>query len=298
EDQPVAVTLSGSDIEGSALSYTVVTPPQHGTLGGTIPQFIYTPHADYTGSDSFTFKVNDGQADSVPATISLQVRGEPDQPEATPLSIILDEDGFAEFTFSGRDGDGDTLVFAPATQPGDGRLELALPSLTYFPRADFHGIDRFTYTASDATSTSAPVEVHLTVRPMPDVPITVDFPVDTTEDTSAQILLSAYDADGDPLTYRIVLAPQHGTATVENGRVTFSPALNFHGTDTFTFVANDGTTDSAPASVALNILPVNDVPEAFSRTVLAVEDQSTAIPLGAYDGDGDGLAYEILDAPL
>ena len=62
---PASITLAGSDPEGSSLTYSVGTPT-NGTLSGTAPDLTYTPSADYTGSDSFTFTVNDGTTDSDP----------------------------------------------------------------------------------------------------------------------------------------------------------------------------------------------------------------------------------------
>src|SRR4029077_11504277 len=76
EDTAKAIVLTGSDEEGSALSYAIVTGPLHGTLtpgSGTGPNFTYMPAANYNGADSFTFKVNDGAADSNVATVSIAV---------------------------------------------------------------------------------------------------------------------------------------------------------------------------------------------------------------------------------
>lgn len=74
QDGSVAITLSGSDVDGDNLSYSIGTNPVHGTLSGTVPNLTYTPASGYTGSDSFTFKVNDGNADSAPATVSITVK--------------------------------------------------------------------------------------------------------------------------------------------------------------------------------------------------------------------------------
>jgi len=69
-----AITLTGTDVEGSALTYTVVTQPTHGALTSTAPSVTYTPTNGYSGADSFTFKVNDGTIDSATAaTVSLTV---------------------------------------------------------------------------------------------------------------------------------------------------------------------------------------------------------------------------------
>jgi hypothetical protein len=70
-----AITLSGSDLEGSNLTYAVATQPAYGTLSGTGANWTYTPNTGYWGSDSFTFRVNDGALDSPPATVSILVGG-------------------------------------------------------------------------------------------------------------------------------------------------------------------------------------------------------------------------------
>ena len=65
-----AITLTGS---GGTLTYSVVTPPAHGTLSGTAPNLTYTPATNYNGADSFTFIVNNGTSNSAPATVSIGI---------------------------------------------------------------------------------------------------------------------------------------------------------------------------------------------------------------------------------
>jgi hypothetical protein len=69
---PVDITLSGSSIQGSALTYEVLSEPSHGTLSGTAPDLVYTPSVN-GGQDSFTFVANDGVADSPAATVTIDV---------------------------------------------------------------------------------------------------------------------------------------------------------------------------------------------------------------------------------
>jgi Bacterial Ig domain len=73
ENTPAAVVLTGSDPEHDALTFAIVTPPAHGALTGSAPNVTYTPSAGYSGPDSFMFRVNDGTADSAPATVSITV---------------------------------------------------------------------------------------------------------------------------------------------------------------------------------------------------------------------------------
>src|SRR5439155_704471 len=73
EDTPKTITLTGSDLDGDSLTFSIVTQPAHGTLSGTAPNLTYTPATNYIGPDSFTFKVNDGKVDSAVATVSITV---------------------------------------------------------------------------------------------------------------------------------------------------------------------------------------------------------------------------------
>lgn len=70
---PVEITLTGFDPEGGNLSYSVETQPAHGTLSGATNVWTYTPTNGYWGADSFTFTVNNGEADSAPATVSITI---------------------------------------------------------------------------------------------------------------------------------------------------------------------------------------------------------------------------------
>jgi len=88
-DQPV--TLTGSDPEGNALSFQVVTDPAHGTLGGSAPVLIYTPAPGYDGPDGFTFKVDDGALESGVATVTIDVM----PTEEVVLVLQQDLDGYA-----------------------------------------------------------------------------------------------------------------------------------------------------------------------------------------------------------
>jgi hypothetical protein len=73
EDTPVGVTLTGQDVDGDSLVFSVVTPPSHGTLSGTPPALTYTPDLDYVGPDSFTFRAFDGTVFSDPGRVSILV---------------------------------------------------------------------------------------------------------------------------------------------------------------------------------------------------------------------------------
>ena len=88
EDQGAAVALTGSDPDGDPLTFQVVNAPANGTLSGTAPNLTYTPSVNYSGSDSFTFRVNDGQTNSANATASITISAVNDQPTLNTLTSL------------------------------------------------------------------------------------------------------------------------------------------------------------------------------------------------------------------
>ncbi len=93
ENANKAITLTGEDAEGSALSYEIVQNPAHGTLTGTVPNLSYSPTVNYNGEDSFSFKVKDGELYSAPATINLSILCDlPSDADITPPVITITGD--------------------------------------------------------------------------------------------------------------------------------------------------------------------------------------------------------------
>src|SRR5205085_1452187 len=96
DDGSIAIDplATATDMDGDVLHVAIVTGPMHGTLtvnaDGT---FKYTPTANFNGTDSFTYKVNDGKADSNIATFSLTVIAVNDAPVLANAAAALAEDG-------------------------------------------------------------------------------------------------------------------------------------------------------------------------------------------------------------
>jgi hypothetical protein len=116
----------------------------------------------------------------------------------------------------------------------------------------------------------------------------------TAEDTAKEITLSATDADGNTLTYSIVANPSNGTlGPIVGNKVTYTPAANYNGSDSFTFRANDGSANSNTGTVTLSITAVNDAPS-FSLTKTTREDNVATFTLAEFTGgfvdvDNDAL---------
>lgn len=166
EDTPASVTLSGSDEEGATLTYQIVATPLHGRLSGTAPALTYTPDTDYSGSDSFVYRVNDGAQFSAAATVSITVTAVNDIPVATPQSVSLYVDVPKAITLKAVDADSASLTYAVVASPTHGSLSGTAPALTYTPSTGYTGADAFTFTANDGGQTSAAATVSITVLPV------------------------------------------------------------------------------------------------------------------------------------
>ena len=93
EDTAVAASLSCTDADGNTLSYSIVSGPSSGVLSGSGAGRTYTPNANFNGTDSFTFKANDGTVDSNVATFNLTITEVNDAPTADDDSKTVAEDG-------------------------------------------------------------------------------------------------------------------------------------------------------------------------------------------------------------
>jgi len=299
EDTALNGTLTATDVESILFTFVQATGPAHGTLSITAATgaFTYTPAANYHGPDSFTFTVTDGDGGSDVGAVTITVTSVPDPPVAADQSINVTEDVAFNGTVTAFDGDGDVLTFAVDTQPLHGTLSLtpSTGAFTYTPAAGYNGPDSFIFTASDAT-TSDSGTVTITVAPANDPPVAADQTLTTDEDTPLNGTVSATDGDGDTLSYAVGTAPAHGTLniTAATGAFTYTPAANYHGPDSFTFTASDGSlSDTGAVNITVN--PVNDVPLApvISNVIWQARDAHTYTIPAFTDADGDPLAYTV-----
>lgn len=291
EDSTKLIPLEATDEDNNPLTYAIVQQPQHGVFD--FSSKTYTPTENYHGSDSFTFKANDGKDDSAIATVTITVNPVNDNPIAEALNVTLAEDSTKLVSLQASDIDADDLTYHIVRQPTKGGFNLA--TKIYEPNANYHGTDSFTYKANDGTIDSNTVTVNITVSPVNDKPLAENGALVINENTAKQIALQATDIDGDRLSYNLVQAPAHGSFDITTQ--TYTPTTNYNGADSFTFKVNDGTVDSAPASITVTVKSVNDAPVATAQTVSFLEDTSKTITLVGTDTDGDDLTYSVVTAP-
>ena len=165
---------------------------------------------------------------------------------------------------------------------------------TYTPTLNFNGTDSFTFTASDGTIGSNTATVTLTVTAVNDAPVAQNGSANGNEDTPINGTLVATDVESLTLTYVLGTQAANGTVVVNtDGTYTYTPNLNFNGTDSFTFTASDGTIGSNTATVTLTVAAVNDAPVAQNGSASGSEDTPINGTLVATDVESPALTYAL-----
>ena len=305
QDTAKTIVLTATDANNDALTFAIVTQPSNGTLSGSGANVIYTPKAGFSGSDSFTFKANDGKADSNVATITLQVLAAP-KPNTPPVaqnqSLRTDKATPLLFALGATDAENDALTFRIVAQPKNGKLSGSAANLTYTPNDDFSGTDTFTFVANDGKvdSNVATITVQVLAGPVENTPpVASPLRLSTRRDAPITLALIATDANiGDKLTYRIVSGPKNGKLSGSAQNLTYTPNAGFSGLDSFTFVANDGQADSNVATVMVQVLEnSNTPPVAINQALRAQINTPLIVTLRGTDADGDTLIFRIVTQP-
>jgi DNA/RNA endonuclease G (NUC1) len=258
EDIAVGITLNAvSPSLSPSFNYTIVTPPANGVLSGDGPTFTYTPAANFHGSDSFTFRVNDGSHDSNTSTVSITVNPVNDMPVADSQLVTTNSNTPVAITLTGSDVEtaAANLVFDVTVNPAHGTLSGNGADLTYTPDANYSGPDSFAFTVRDTGDGLAPA----VTTPAATVSITINDTVAPTIQAPAK--LGVITGDGATTCGTVVTDAELGnpTASDNTGNVTVVrtgvPAGNIFpvGTTTITYTATDAAGNSTQATQEVTV---------------------------------------------
>ncbi len=209
-------------------------------------------------------------------------------PTVTVPALSVAEDGQLSAQLSGTDPEGNPITFARVTDAQHGTA-IVTPAgqVTYTPAANYSGPDTFTVSATDSGGASANAVVNVNVTAVNDAPVfTSATALATNEDIAATLQLTATDADGNALSFTLLNSVQHGTITVSAaGAVSYTPAPNYAGTDSFNAQVSDGVGGTATTSVAITISAVNDAPVLATAAIQTSEDNQLTGTLIFVDPD-------------
>ncbi len=297
---------------GETLTITAVTQGGNGgtvviTGGGT--GLTYQPAPGFTGPETFTYTISDGNGGTDTATVTMTVVLGNNPPIASDDAATVAEDAPATaIAVLANDSTapdvGETLTITAVTQPANGTVVITGggTGLTFQPAADFFGVTTFTYTVSDGNGGTATATVTMTVTSANDTPVAVNDTASVDEDETVDIDVLANDTGlGDgPVVVTIATPPTRGMVTVNpDGSITYTPDPDATGTDTFTYTVTDLDGQTATATVTVTIDPVNDAPIAvddldFTGVATPVVVEVLANDL---DVDGDTLTVVSVTAP-
>jgi hypothetical protein len=306
------VLTNDTNETGSSVTITAVGATNHGgvvTIASDGQSLNYEPADDFFGEEEFTYTISaDGQEST--ALVTVQVFPKNDAPTANDDDFTIASDSEDNFlNVLGNDviapDQNETLRVTNVGTPAHGTVVIAPNGthLLYTPDPGFAGTDTFTYTIADRTGSDALTSQATLTVTIDDIPrpAAVDDDDTVIDEDSGAIVIDVLDndtpeQDGAGLQITSVSATTGGGQVVISGdkqTVTYTPAANFYGTDTFTYTVKEdgGGTDQATVTVTVN--NVNDPPTAGNdefdvvkdsgMTVLDVLDNDSVLP------DPDGI---------
>ncbi|WP_460138081.1 tandem-95 repeat protein, partial [Priestia megaterium] len=218
EDTPVTNQVIATNVNGNPLVYTIENPPINGvvTIDSNTGIFTYTPNANFNGSDAFVVYITDNLGGNATASVIVTVIPINDSPIVPNYQLTTNEDTPVTSMVIATDIDGNQLDYSLQNAPVNGIVNVGLDGMyTYTPNANFNGTDQFTVLVSDGQGGTAISTITITVLPVNDPPVgPVVVTLVTTEDTPVSSQITAFDPDGEVLTYSLQDPPTNGVAAV------------------------------------------------------------------------------------
>lgn len=306
EDEPLVVNaaqgvLANDDnIAGNSVSVELLS----GTLSGSLNlnsdgSFNYSPNENFNGSDSFSYQLTFAGGTSQ-ASVNITILSVNDAPvvnddtastnENTPVTISpLENDS---------DPDGDSLSVIINSVSSGSAVVSAETEVIYTPETDFNGEVTINYSASDSLGGITEGTIFITVLPVNAPPVANDDLVQTNEDTP--IVINPLDNDSDPngdvLTLSIVSVSSGSAELASATSIAYTPEANFNGSVTLNYRITDPSEAFADGIIIIEVLPVNDAPEAQDDSFSIPERETLTFHPLENDSDIDSTSISIISA--
>jgi len=329
----VAWTTLTSDVDiatnadSIGVSIKAADNASHGSATVAGNNIVYTPIANFNGTDSFTYTVTDSAGATDTGVISVTVSQVNDAPAADDDSAVTNED--TPVTIDVLDGDTDidqdaslnanpsaevlsiSIDEADLIKPAHGSISIVDNKIVYTPDVNYNGTDSFEYNSDDGEALDK-ATVSVTIYQVNDNPVAVNDIAQTNDEEPVTIDVLANDNDVDTQTdinlaelhskndfmLTSVDKPDNGTAEIKNGKIYYKPDDTFSGDDTFKYTISDGQGGSASADITVTVLSVNDPPA--TPIVITPKDKeqygtgsTIHVTWTGYDIDGDSLTYTL-----
>ncbi|MBX3731220.1 MAG: tandem-95 repeat protein, partial [Verrucomicrobiae bacterium] len=196
-----------------------------------------------------------------PAAIHLSNQTVPEnEPVGTLVGLLTAEDPDADdthvFALVAGEGDTDNAMFSIVGN----ELRTAVVFDYEAPREGSFNTYTVRIRATYAGGLFVEDWIPIDILDVNEAPVAYAQSVTTAEDTPVAITLTGEDPDLNVLLFHVISGPSHGVVVEGYGDFIYTPNPNYHGPDSFAFVANDGEFLSEPATVSITVMPVNDAP--------------------------------------
>ncbi|PQJ77892.1 tandem-95 repeat protein [Polaribacter porphyrae] len=331
-------SFGGDGANSGKISLSLATSNKGGTISvddngtptnPTDDKILYTPTANFNGSDFFEYTITDADGDISTTKANITVTAVNDLPTAADDAITIDEDS-SNNTISvltndsfGGDGFADNASIIIDLENSTGTAEASSNGtssdptddvILYTPAENFNGTDTFTYTIIDANGDEATATVTVTVNAVNDTPTAKNDTIAVEEDsTNNSIKVTDNDdfggdgANAGTISLPSTTSTENGTLSVDNNatttdptddKIVYTPFANYQGQDSFTYVITDADGDTSTATVTITVSSVNDVPVTANDDVTVDEDSIenlfNVLANDSFGGDGHNSGKIVL----
>ena len=253
EDTPATFTMTGSDPEGAALTFSISTQPTNGTVTISGAAGTYTPKENYHGQDTFAYIASDGTLSSTAGLVSVTITAVDDDPNTMDVTATTDEDTSVTITLEAEEVDGDNITFQLKTNPSNGSVTISGNQATYTPNENYYGSDSFTFEAVDSSAKHMVnvATASITINPVNDAPVVNPSEAEAYDNAGINLDIEVTDVDDENITLQIVDQPKNVSASINGLTLEVDNPNLYWGTDELTISAYDGTDYSETVTISL-----------------------------------------------
>ncbi|MEO8616565.1 MAG: Ig-like domain-containing protein [Luteolibacter sp.] len=270
QDMPITATLAGSDANGDTVSFSIVSSPSHGSLSGTAPNLTYTPALGFSGTDQFTFRANDGTADSAVAAITVTVTplvkvigNLPPVFDSNTIVASATEDLPFSGQLSAKDGNPDDVLTYSKISGPEWLSVSTTGALSGTPANGNIGVNVFSVRVTDTANEFATAVLSIAVANTNDAPVFKMNPMvfpsgsESVAYTGQTLAGAATDPDpGDTITYSKTSGPAW-LGISSSGAIGGTPPLGSKGLHEFTIRATDAAGIYGEATLQIRIIEIS-----------------------------------------
>jgi len=276
EDKSSTVTLSATDADGDAITYSAVSDTNAVTISVSSTKLTLTPNANWHGVATIKAYASDGYSkDST--SFKLTVTAVNDAPV---ISAIPDDSTNEEtekaIVVSASDVEGDALTYSASSDTSAVGITVSSDTLKLMPATNYTGTAKITVVVSDNAlkdTTSFNFKV-ININDAPVIAAVSDVTIN--EDNVSALTLSATDIDGDAITYSAVSDTNAVTISVSSSTLTLTPNANWNGVANIKAYASDGSAKDS-TTFKLTVTSVNDAPTLTAITETLSTDEETVL---------------------